>query len=98
MFQVSNLFARDEIDEIQQELIPVMKKEYPRRPPTTENLYDYFITRSRQNLHVVLCFSPVSQIHCLAAIITKHFFILIAAYPCSCFVLFKGLTIKGIKE
>ena len=58
-FQVSNLFARDEIDEITQELIPIMKKEHPRRPPTNENLYDYFITRVKNNLHVVLCFSPV---------------------------------------
>lgn len=38
-----------------------MKKEYPRRPPTVENLYDYFMTRVRQNLHVVLCFSPVGE-------------------------------------
>ncbi|XP_077982678.1 dynein axonemal heavy chain 5-like [Glandiceps talaboti] len=59
--ELSNLFARDEIDEIQGELIPVMKKEYPRRPPTNENLYDYFITRARQNLHVVLGFSPVGE-------------------------------------
>jgi dynein heavy chain len=60
LFQVSNLFARDEMDEILQELIGVMKKEYPRRPPTNENLYDYYIGRVRANLHVVLCFSPVS--------------------------------------
>ena len=33
------LFARDEMDEIQGELIPIMKKEFPRRPPTNENLY-----------------------------------------------------------
>ena len=59
--EVSNLFARDEIDEINSELIPVMKREFPRRPPTPENLYDYFLTRARQNLHVVLCFSPVSE-------------------------------------
>ena len=57
--EISNLFARDEIDEICSELIPVMKKEFPRRPPTGENLYDYFLTRSKHNLHVVLCFSPV---------------------------------------
>jgi dynein heavy chain len=57
---VSNLFARDEMDEISMELIPVMKKEFPRRPPSNENLYEYFMTRTRQNLHVVLCFSPVS--------------------------------------
>ena len=58
--EVSNLFARDELDEITGELIPVMKKQFPRRPPTQENLYDYFISRARRNLHVVLCFSPVS--------------------------------------
>lgn len=60
--QVSNLFARDEIDEICGELIPVMKKEYPRRPPTPENLYDYFLTRAKRNLHLALCFSPVSRL------------------------------------
>ena len=59
--EVSNLFARDEVDEINGELIPVMKKEYPRRPPTPENLYEYFLMRARRNLHVVLCFSPVGE-------------------------------------
>uniref|UniRef100_A0A8C6VE80 Dynein axonemal heavy chain 5 n=1 Tax=Naja naja TaxID=35670 RepID=A0A8C6VE80_NAJNA len=59
--EVSNLFARDEMDEIIGDLIPVMKKEHPRRPPTNENVYDYFMTRVRQNLHVVLCFSPVGE-------------------------------------
>lgn len=59
--EISNLFARDEIDEICSELIPVMKKEFPRRPPTGENLYDYFLTRAKHNLHVVLCFSPVGE-------------------------------------
>ena len=62
--QVSNLFARDELDEITQELIPVMKKEFPRLPPTPDNLYNYFISRARNNLHVVLCFSPVSTTNC----------------------------------
>ncbi|XP_021242640.1 dynein heavy chain 5, axonemal-like isoform X8 [Numida meleagris] len=59
--EVSNLFARDEIGEITQDLIPVMKKEYPRCTPTGENLYNYFLTRVRNNLHVVLCFSPVGE-------------------------------------
>ncbi|XP_032037004.1 dynein heavy chain 5, axonemal-like [Aythya fuligula] len=59
--EVSNLFARDEIGEITQDLIPAMKKEYPRRTPTGENLYDYFLTRVRNNLHVVLCFSPIGE-------------------------------------
>lgn len=61
VFQVSNLFARDEMDEIISDLIPVMKREFPRRPPTNENLHEYFMTRVRQNLHVVLCFSPVGE-------------------------------------
>uniref|UniRef100_A0A8C4K6E1 Dynein heavy chain 5, axonemal-like n=1 Tax=Dromaius novaehollandiae TaxID=8790 RepID=A0A8C4K6E1_DRONO len=59
--EVSNLFARDEIGEIMEDLIPAMKKEYPRRTPTGENLYDYFLTRVRNNLHVILCFSPVGE-------------------------------------
>jgi len=58
--EVANLFPKDEIDEIQQNLVPVMKKEMPKRPPTSENLYDYFLSRAKNNLHVVLCFSPVS--------------------------------------
>ncbi|KAK3754858.1 hypothetical protein QZH41_011331 [Actinostola sp. cb2023] len=58
---VSNLFARDEIDEMTGDLIAIMKAEHPRRPPTNENLYDYFITRVKNNLHVVLCFSPVGE-------------------------------------
>lgn len=59
--EIGGLFARDEIDEICAECAPAMKREFPRRPPTNENLYDYFITRVRNNLHVVLCFSPVGE-------------------------------------
>ncbi|KAM5298595.1 dynein axonemal heavy chain 8-like [Ctenodactylus gundi] len=59
--EISNLFARDELDEITQGLISVMKRELPRHPPTFDNLYEYFISRSRKNLHVVLCFSPVGE-------------------------------------
>nr|XP_023422402.1 LOW QUALITY PROTEIN: dynein heavy chain 8, axonemal [Cavia porcellus] len=59
--EIANLFARDELDEITQGLISVMKRELPRHPPTFDNLYEYFISRSRKNLHVVLCFSPVGE-------------------------------------
>ena len=59
---ISNLFNRDETQEICAELTPVMKREHPRRPPTPETLADYFLCRVRQNLHVVLCFSPVSGV------------------------------------
>ncbi|XP_077576575.1 dynein axonemal heavy chain 5 isoform X2 [Stigmatopora nigra] len=59
--EVSNLFARDEIDEILSALVPIMKREFPKRPPTNENLYEYFMSRVRHNLHVILCFSPVGE-------------------------------------
>ncbi|KAI4900024.1 hypothetical protein NFI96_023292, partial [Prochilodus magdalenae] len=59
--EVSNLFSRDEVAEITQDLIPSMKRQYPRLPPTIDNLYNYFLSRVRSNLHVVLCFSPVGE-------------------------------------
>lgn len=59
--EVSNLFARDELEDITQDLIPALKRQHPRRSPTPENLYDFFLSRVRNNLHVVLCFSPVGE-------------------------------------
>ncbi|XP_059171726.1 dynein axonemal heavy chain 8-like [Physella acuta] len=59
--EISNLFAKDEIDEITGELVMVMKKEFPKRPPTQDLLYEYFMSRARNNLHIVLCFSPVGS-------------------------------------
>ncbi|XP_035209771.1 dynein heavy chain 8, axonemal-like isoform X2 [Stegodyphus dumicola] len=56
--EVANLFPKDELREILDNLLPVMKKELPKREPTQDNLYDYFLTRSRANLHIILCFSP----------------------------------------
>ena len=55
------MFARDEMDEMLNELIGTMKKEFPRRPPSLENLYDYYMMRVKTNLHVALCFSPVGE-------------------------------------
>lgn len=63
IFKVANLFARDEMDEILSELMPVMKKEFPRRAPSNENLYNYYLSRVKSNLHVVLCFSPVCKLY-----------------------------------
>nr|XP_037867095.1 dynein heavy chain 8, axonemal isoform X2 [Bombyx mori] len=57
--EIANLFAKDEMDEILNELTPIMKKYAPKRIPVPDVLYEYFIMRSRANLHVVLCFSPV---------------------------------------
>ncbi|KFB36573.1 AGAP007675-PA-like protein [Anopheles sinensis] len=59
--EIANLFPKDELDQITNELIPVMKKVDPRRIPTQDNLYDFFISRARANLHIVLCFSPVGE-------------------------------------
>ena len=58
---VSNLFTRDEQGEVITELIPIMKRECPKIPPTPENVMQFFIDRVKNNLHVVLCFSPVGE-------------------------------------
>ncbi|KAK9893078.1 hypothetical protein WA026_023570 [Henosepilachna vigintioctopunctata] len=59
--EIANLFPKDELDEIQTDLIPIMRKNQPKTAPTVENLYEYFIRRAVSNLHVVLCFSPVGE-------------------------------------
>ncbi|XP_043247781.1 dynein axonemal heavy chain 8 [Colletes gigas] len=59
--EVANLFPADELDDILTTVTPLMKIDDPRRPPTPDNLYDYFISRARNHLHVVLCFSPVGE-------------------------------------
>lgn len=46
------------MDETLSELSVKMKKEHPKRALTNENLLGYYRERLRQNLHVVLCFSP----------------------------------------
>ncbi|XP_076677676.1 dynein heavy chain 8, axonemal kl-3 isoform X2 [Andrena cerasifolii] len=59
--EVANLFPADQLDDIQTTVTPLMKVDDPRRPPTPDNLYDYFIWRARNHLHVALCFSPVGE-------------------------------------
>ncbi|XP_023289507.1 dynein heavy chain 8, axonemal, partial [Orussus abietinus] len=59
--EVANLFPKDELDEILMAAAPLMKKDDPRKPPTLDNLYEYFISRARNQLHIVLCFSPVGE-------------------------------------
>lgn len=58
---ISNLFTRDEQAEVISELTPIMKRENPRRTMNHEVVMEYFLTRTCQNLHVVFCFSPVSN-------------------------------------
>lgn len=59
--EVANLFPKDELDDILSNVVSLMKKEDPKRVPTQDNLYDFFIAKARNNLHVALCFSPVSS-------------------------------------
>lgn len=40
---------------------PIMKAACPGVPDTWDNLYAFFLSRVRDNLHVVLCFSPVGD-------------------------------------
>lgn len=60
--EIANLFPADELDEILTTVTPMMKSDDPKRPPTPDNLYDYFLTRAKDQLHMVLCFSPVSNL------------------------------------
>lgn len=62
---ISNLFTKDEQSEIITELTPIMKRENQKRTLTNELVTEYFLNRTCQNLHVVLCFSPVST-NCLS--------------------------------
>ncbi|XP_015117111.1 dynein heavy chain 5, axonemal [Diachasma alloeum] len=57
--EIANLFPKGELDEILLSLISSMRTNDPKTPPTQDNLYDYFISQARNNLHVALCFSPV---------------------------------------
>ncbi|KAK4873406.1 hypothetical protein RN001_015435 [Aquatica leii] len=58
---ISNLFTKDEQSEIIQELTPIMRRENPKRTLNQELVMEYFMNRTCQNLHVVLCFSPVGK-------------------------------------
>jgi dynein heavy chain len=57
--EVTGLFPKDEIDQVVNDIRPVMKKEAPSRSDTFDSLYNFFISRVRDNLHVMLCFSPI---------------------------------------
>ncbi|KAI9101992.1 dynein heavy chain and region D6 of dynein motor-domain-containing protein [Phlyctochytrium arcticum] len=57
--EVPNLFAPDELTEIKQTLQNICKGE--RTLENSDAAYAYFIERVRNNLHVVLCMSPVGD-------------------------------------
>lgn len=59
--EVAGLLPKDELDMIVNDIRPEMKKQMPGHPDTWENLYTFFLNRVRDNLHIVLCFSPVGD-------------------------------------
>mmetsp|Transcript_5388 Transcript_5388/g.12712 ORF Transcript_5388/g.12712 Transcript_5388/m.12712 type:complete len:4322 (-) Transcript_5388:507-13472(-) len=59
--EVAGLLPKDELDMIVNDIRPIMKQHMPGHPDTWENLYTFFLNRVRDNLHIVLCFSPVGD-------------------------------------
>ncbi|KAL0223335.1 hypothetical protein P9112_002725 [Eukaryota sp. TZLM1-RC] len=56
---VPNIFDTNELDSIYQAMVPVCQS--LRIIPTKLNLYAQFKTRVRENIHVVLCMSPLGE-------------------------------------
>jgi hypothetical protein len=57
--EVPNLFPRDELGTLLDELRPASKA--AGAGETAEELYTFFLERVRANLHVVLCLSPIGD-------------------------------------
>jgi len=57
--EVPNLFAKDEIAALTEKVTKKAKAEG--RPLGMEELYAYFVEQCRENLHIVLAFSPVGE-------------------------------------
>jgi dynein heavy chain len=60
--QVPGLFAKDEMLAMCGEIRPFFVKERPELPETQDNLAQYFIDKVRDNLHCVLCMSPLNPL------------------------------------
>lgn len=57
--EVPNLFPKDELAGVLDEVRPAAKKEGAGE--TAEALYAFFLERVRTNLHVILCLSPIGE-------------------------------------
>ncbi|CAG9317056.1 unnamed protein product [Blepharisma stoltei] len=55
--EIPNLFTKEELDVVEQDIRYIVEK----NKMHVENIYNFFIQRVRENLHVVLCMSPVGQ-------------------------------------
>ena len=58
---ITGLYTKEEIKEIIAELLPVLKKEGVKKQLTPEMAVNCFQDRVKNNLHIVLCFSPVGD-------------------------------------
>mmetsp|Transcript_11859 Transcript_11859/g.17623 ORF Transcript_11859/g.17623 Transcript_11859/m.17623 type:complete len:4548 (-) Transcript_11859:28-13671(-) len=58
--EIPGLFSKEDRDIIIEELRPIANK-IPNFMATPENMYKFMINRIRDNLHIVLCFSPVGD-------------------------------------
>ena len=54
--EVPNLFNKEELDQIDQEMRPIAAEQ-----KIYDNMYNFFIQRVRENLHIVLCMSPIGD-------------------------------------
>jgi len=61
------LFPKDEMLAIIGDLQPVFAKTRPDLPETQANIWAYFLENVRDNLHVVLCFSPMNKMYPIRA-------------------------------
>lgn len=61
--EIPGLLAKDDREIWLGDITPAYIKERgtPSQDPTTAQLYQYLVDRLRDNLHIVLCFSPVGQ-------------------------------------
>ena len=59
--ELPHLFSKEELEAIVGDLRIKFNKVHKGVPDTYENLYRFFLTQARNNIHVVLCFSPVGD-------------------------------------
>ena len=58
---ITSIYTKEEIKEIIAELGTVLKKEGVKKQLSPENAINCFLERVKNNLHIVLCFSPVGE-------------------------------------
>ena len=59
--EIANLFSRDNYEALMGDMRQIFVKECKGQIDTDENVWNYFISRVKFNLHIVLCFSPVGE-------------------------------------